>query len=207
MHRAIAAAAAVVTLTATLVACGGSDGDGDKAGPTKNTGSSSAAEPGGGQTPDAVASSAGPPVGKLGDTLSLEGLANNLDTKGTVRGDITLKKYVDRAQAAVDYFKAPAGKRLVATEFTIVSTGTGTMHDSGYSGAKVVDSTGQGYIGKPGSPTVGESLDLSLILQPGERAGGWVIFEVPENAKITAVTYQIDATGLDEERVGKWNLG
>ncbi len=48
-----------VRCTATLVACGGSDGDGDKAGPTKNTGSSGAAEPGGERTPDAMASSAG----------------------------------------------------------------------------------------------------------------------------------------------------
>ncbi|MBL1112983.1 hypothetical protein JK364_11345 [Streptomyces sp. 110] len=206
MHRAIVAAAAVVTLTATLVACGGSDGDGDKAGPTRNTGSSGAAEPGGERTPDAVASSAGSLVGKLGDTLTLEGPAINLDTTGTVRADFTLKKYVDRAQAAVDYFKAPAGKRLVATEFTIVSTGTGT-YQSGYNGAKVIDSTGQGYIGKPGSPTVGESLDIPLILRPGKRATGWVIFDVPEDAKITAVTYQINANGVDEERTGRWNLG
>jgi hypothetical protein len=195
MHRSIAAAAAVVTLTATLVACGGSDGGGDNAEPTKNTSSSGSAEPGGAQ-----------PVGKLGDTLTLEGLPGNLDTTGTVQADFTLKKYEDHAQAAVDYFKAPPGKRLVAAEFTIVGTGTGTYHDAGYNGAKVIDSTGQGYVGKPGTPTVGESLDLSIILEPGERITGWVMFEVPEDAKITAVTYQMDATGLDEERTGKWNL-
>ncbi|MBO3680326.1 hypothetical protein [Streptomyces sp. NEAU-YJ-81] len=207
MHRSIAAAAAVVTLTATLVACGGSDGGNGEAGPTKNTGPSGPAEPGGEQAPDAAPSSAGPPVGKLGDTLALEGLAGNLDTTGTVRADFTLKRYVDRAQAEISYFKAPPGERLVAAEFSIVGTGTGTYHDAGYNGAKVIDSTGKKYFGKPGSPTVGESLDLSLILQPGERAAGWVIFEVPEGAKITAVTYQMDATGLDEERVGRWNLG
>ncbi|MFJ2201391.1 hypothetical protein [Streptomyces violaceusniger] len=207
MHRSIAAAAAVVTLTATLVACGGSDVGIGKGGPTKNTGPSGPAEPGGEQPPDAAPSSAGPPVGKLGDTLALEGLAGNLDTTGTVRADFTLKRYVDRAQAEIAYFKAPPGERLVAAEFSIVGTGTGTYHDSGYNGAKVIDSTGKRYFGKPGSPTVGESLDLSLILQPGERAAGWVIFEVPEGAKITAVTYQMDATGLDEERVGRWNLG
>ncbi|GAA1697576.1 hypothetical protein [Streptomyces yatensis] len=102
---------------------------------------------------------------------------------------------MDRAQAEVAYFEAPAGERLVAAEFSIVGTGTGTYHDAGYSGAKVIDSTGKKYIGKPGSPTVGESLDLSLVLQPGERAAGWIVFDVPEGAKITAVTYQMDATG------------
>lgn len=206
MHRSIAAAAAVVTLTATLVACGGSDGGGTQAGSTKDPSSSGAADPGGEQSPDAAPSGTQPPVGKLGDTLTLEGLPGNLDTTGTVQADFTLKKYEDHAQAEVDYFKAPAGKRLVAAEFTMVGTGTGTYHDAGYNGAKVIDSTGQAYFGKPGTPTVGKSLDLSIILKPGERATGWVLFEVPEDAKITAVTYQMDATGLDEERTGRWNL-
>ncbi|MBL1096363.1 DUF4352 domain-containing protein [Streptomyces coffeae] len=206
MHRSIAAAAAVVTLTATLVACGGSD-EGSKAGPTKNTGSSGAAKPGGEQTPDAGPGSAQPPVGKLGDTLALEGSPTNLDSKGTGRADFTLKRYVDRAQAKVDYFKAPAGERLVAAEFTIVNTGQGTYHYTPYNEAKVVDSTGKSYVGKPGSPTAGESLDIPLILRPGKQAAGWVIFNVPEDVKITALTYQMDANGLDEERMGKWTLG
>ncbi|MCX5443201.1 hypothetical protein OHO83_43435 [Streptomyces sp. NBC_00569] len=85
MRRSIAAAAAAATLIATLVACGGSDGGGDAAGPTQNTGSGATAEPGGEQSADATPSSSQSPVGKLGDTLRLEGLADNLDTRARFR--------------------------------------------------------------------------------------------------------------------------
>ncbi|WP_253208901.1 hypothetical protein [Streptomyces niphimycinicus] len=47
-------------LAATLVACGGSDGDSGSAGATKSAGSSGAAASGGQQTPDATPSSTMP---------------------------------------------------------------------------------------------------------------------------------------------------
>ena len=206
MRRSIAAAAAAITLSATLVACGGSDGGGDAAGSTQNTGSSATAEPGGEQSADATPSDPQSPVGKLGDTLTLQGLANNLDTTGTVQADITLNKYVDHAKPSLQIFAPYKGNRLVAVQFTIVSTGTGTYSDLGNQGTKVIDSNGQEHLGKPGDPTVGESFGVNILLAPGKQATGWVIADVPEDAKITAVTYQMDATGVDKERTGTWNL-
>ncbi|MFE5023229.1 hypothetical protein ACFRAO_07875 [Streptomyces sp. NPDC056656] len=63
------------------------------------------------------------------------------------------------------------------------------------------------YVGKPGDPTVGESLDLTLILQPGEKATGWVIFNVPQDSRITAVTCRMDSLlQTDGEHAARWNL-
>jgi hypothetical protein len=207
MHRSIAAAAAVVALTAALTACGGSDGDDGKAGSAKDTGSSSAAVPGGEKSPEATPGNPSSPVGKLGDTLALVGRDGLDATAGPPRADVTMKKFVDNAKPAVAYFKAAPGNRLVTAQFTILSTGKSTYHGTGYGEAKVVDTTGKAYVGKAGSPTVGESLTFRVILQPGKQATGWVLFEVPKAAKIAAVTYQMMPDGLNDERTGKWTLG
>ncbi|ADI11922.1 hypothetical protein SBI_08804 [Streptomyces bingchenggensis BCW-1] len=205
MHRSIAAAAAVVALTATLTACGGSDGDGDKAGSTKDTRSSGAVEPGGETSPEAAPSSASSTSGKLGDTLSLEGIVG-LGESSPHRADITLKKFVDNAKASVGYFEAADGNRLVTVQFTIVNTGETTYSDSGFAESQVVDTAGKTYQGKAGSPTVGDSMTNMLNLVPGKQITGWVLYEVPKDAKISAVTYQMDAMGTNPERTGRWTL-
>ncbi|MFB8087466.1 hypothetical protein [Streptomyces sp. NPDC055992] len=210
MRRSIAAAAAVVTLTATLVACGGSDGAGDKAGlapPTKGTGSSSTAQPAGEQSSGATADSPPALAGKLGDTLKLVGMPGSLNGTGTIEADFTLQKFENHAKSAIGVLEPAAGNRLVAAEFTILETGTGTYQGTGYAEAMVYDANGQGYQGKPGTPTVGESLGgLQLIVKPGQRVSGWIVFEVPEDAKITSVTYLMEKVGPDPERTGKWTL-
>ncbi|WP_413803560.1 DUF4352 domain-containing protein [Streptomyces iranensis] len=207
MRRSIAAAAAVVTLTATLVACGGSDGGSDKAGPTKGAGSSSTAQPVGEQSPGATAGSTQARVGKLGDTLKLVGMEGSLNGTGTIEGDFTLEKFENHAKSAIGVLEPAAGNRLVAAKFTIVETGTGTYQDSGYAEANVFDVNGQGYQGKAGTPTVGDSLGPNMIIKPGERVTGWIVFEVPKDAKITSVTYLMEKVGPDPERTGKWTLG
>lgn len=206
MHRSIAAAAAVVALTAALTACNGSDGDGDKAGTTKKgTHSSAAAEPGGETSPEAAPSTASSTVGKLGDTLSLVGIVGLGETIAPT-ADVTLNKFVDDAKAQGPYFDPRNGNRLVAAEFTIVNTGKVTYSDAPYTAPTVVDTAGTAHNGKPGDPTVGESLSITMTLSPGERATGWVIFDVPKNAKIASVTWQMDRTGLDASRIGTWTL-
>ncbi len=206
MHRSIAAAAAVFALTAALAGCGGSDADNGKATATKSAGSSDATPSGGQRTPDATPGSTTPSDAKVGDTLSLEG-APGLGAAGHVQADVTLTKYEDDAKPSLDIFAAPDGQRLVAAEFTILSTGDTTYNDPGNLGAKVIDSTGKVYAGKPGDPTAGESLALTLNLQPGAKATGWVIFNVPQDAKITAVTYQMDSLlQPNGEHTGRWTL-
>ncbi|MGW6401462.1 hypothetical protein [Streptomyces sp. NPDC055134] len=125
--------------------------------------------------------------------------------RGHVQADVTLTKYEGNAKPSLDIFAAPDGQPLVAAEFTILSTGDATDDDPGNLGAKVIDSTGNVYAGRPGDPTVGESLDLTLILQPGEKTTGWVIFNVPQDSRITAVTCQIDSLlQTNGEHTARW---
>ncbi|MFD8509938.1 hypothetical protein ACFV27_02150 [Streptomyces antimycoticus] len=119
----------------------------------------------------------------------------------------SVRQVAHNAEPSLEALAAPDGQRLVAAEFTILSTGDATYDDPGDPGTKAVDSAGEVYPGKPGSPTAGESMDLAMILQPGGRATGWVILNVPQNAKITAVTYQMDSLPqTNGEHTGRWNL-
>ncbi|MDW6058278.1 hypothetical protein SAZ11_09375 [Streptomyces sp. FXJ1.4098] len=205
MHRSIAAAAAVVALTAALTACNGSDGDGDKAGTTKKgTHSSGAVEPGGEKSPEAAPSGASSTGAKLGDTLSLTGIVGLGETTAPT-ADVTLNKFVDNAKAqgptSTPRRKPPGRSGVHDREHR-----HGHLQRPPYTPPTVVDTAGTAHNGKPGDPTVGESLSITMTLSPGERATGWVIFDVPKSAKIASVTWQMDRTGLDTERIGTWTL-
>lgn len=207
MHRSIVAAAAVVALTAALTACNGSDGDGDKAGTTQGTHSSGAAEPGGGKSPEAAPSSAGSTGAKLGDTLSLVGIVG-LGQSTAPTADVTLNKFVDNAKPTLDAFAPAEGNRLVAAEFTVVNTGTTAYGDDPYRPPTVIDAAGGEHHGKPGDSDAGKAMGNGIIMNvsPGQRATGWVIFDVPKGVKVTTVTWQMDRTGPDAARTGKWTL-
>lgn len=205
MHRSIAAAAAVVALTAALTACGGSDGDGDKAGTTKDTGSSSAAVPSGEKSPEAAPGSAGSTGAKLGDTLSLAGI-RGLGQSSAPTADVTLNKIVDNAKPTLGVFAPKDGSRLVAAEFTIVNTGTVPYDDDPYRPPTVIDSAGGEHRGKPGDSDAGRSLGVIMSVPPGERVTSWVIFDVPKGVKVVSVTFQMDRTGPDPARTGRWTL-
>lgn len=158
------------------------------------------------QTPDATPSSTAPPGANLGDTLSLFG-AGGLGSSGSVEADVTLLKYNDHAKPSLGAFDAPPGKRLVAAEFSILNTGQGTYDDPGNMGTRVVDSNGAVYTAVPGIPTDGDSLPLTIILTPGKKVTGWVILNVPEDAKIVAVTCTMDRLLQEEgKNVARWNL-
>ncbi|MDX3232712.1 hypothetical protein [Streptomyces sp. ME19-01-6] len=207
MHRSIAAAAAVVALTAALTACGGSDGDGDKAGTTKDTGSISAAVPGGEKSSEAATSTPSPTGAKLGDTLSLTG-GRALGQGGVATVNVTLNKIVDNAKPALGAAEPKDGSRLVAVEFTIVNTGTATYGDIPYNLPTVIDAAGGEHSGKPGHPTVGDALGNGMIMNilAGQRDTGWVIFDVPKGVKVTTVTFLMNRISNDPARTGKWTL-
>ncbi|MFD8379930.1 DUF4352 domain-containing protein [Streptomyces sp. NPDC059679] len=208
MHRSIAAAAAVVALTAALTACNGSDGDGDKAGTTKKgSHSSAAAEPGGEKSPEAAPSSASSTGAKLGDTLSLVGTAG-LGSTGVPTADVTLNKFVDNAKPGLGAFEPKDGSRLVAAEFTIVNTGQVAYGELPYTPPTVIDAAGAEHHGKPGDSDAGKPMGDGMIMNisPGQRATGWVIFDVPKGVKVTTVTFLMNRISADPARTGRWTL-
>ncbi|MER6316777.1 hypothetical protein ABT237_23885 [Streptomyces sp. NPDC001581] len=99
-----------------------------------------------------------------------------------------LAAYVDPAISVEKNYAPPAGKRWVAAQMSFVNVGGASYgalgrvwaHDSAGRRHPVV-STGELTTGKP---LVFDSLEV------GERADGWVVFEIPENARIVRLQYQ-----------------
>ncbi len=114
---------------------------------------------------------------------------------------VELSAYVDPAISVEKNYAPPAGKRWVAASMSFVNVGgasygaLGRMwaHDSAGQRHPVV-STGELTTGKP---IVFDSLEV------GERADGWVVFEIPENARIVRLQYQ-DANMQANSGEGFW---
>jgi hypothetical protein len=198
MQRSVVSVVAAVVLSAGLVACG-SDGDGSGRPhapqvPMTSSQPSSA-------TDEASPSPSGTPLhGKLGDTFALQGL----DPRATA--NVACVKLLDPAHASLGYFEAGPGKRLVAARFELTSNGTQPYSGAGYAEARVFDSAGKFYGGVPSEIKEGETLSDTMNLQPGEKTSGWVVFKVPQDAKIASVRYQMDNVGPPYDREATWTL-
>ncbi|MFF1336608.1 hypothetical protein ACFVYT_01565 [Streptomyces sp. NPDC058290] len=112
-----------------------------------------------------------------------------------------LTAYVDPAVSVEKDYAPPAGKRWVAASMSFVNVGgasygaLGRMwaYDSA-GGRHPVVATGELTTGKP---LVFDSLAV------GERAEGWVVFEIPEKARIVRLQYQ-DANMQANSGEGFW---
>ncbi|MFE7094539.1 DUF4352 domain-containing protein [Streptomyces erythrochromogenes] len=102
--------------------------------------------------------------------------------------EVLLGAYVDPAISADKNFAPPAGKRWVAASMSFVNVGGASYGALGRMWAH--DGAGQRHPVVPtgelttGKPIVFDSLEV------GERAEGWVVFEIPENARIVRLEYQ-----------------
>ncbi|MGP3686666.1 DUF4352 domain-containing protein [Streptomyces sp. IBSNAI002] len=99
-----------------------------------------------------------------------------------------LSAYVDPAVSVEKNFAPPAGKRWVAASMSFVNVGGASYGALGRMWAH--DSAGQRHPVVPtGELTTGKPLVFDS-LAVGERAEGWVVFEIPENARIERLQYQ-----------------
>jgi len=138
-------------------------------------------------------------VAKVGDTLSVTGFQDGEQL------DVTLKKWADPVQAAHE-FDAPAqGKRWAAGQFEIVNTGSRVYDDSPTNGVQVADSEGQRFDTWFAEISAGPQMASAVKLPKGEKALGWIVFEVPKNSKLTSVQFTMNS-GMANE-AGQWKLG
>lgn len=101
---------------------------------------------------------------------------------------VVLNAYVDPAVSVAKNFAPPAGKRWVAASMSFVNVGGASYGALGRMWAH--DSAGQRHPVVPtGELTTGKPLVFDS-LAVGERAEGWVVFEIPENARIERLQYQ-----------------
>ncbi|MFC9584658.1 DUF4352 domain-containing protein [Streptomyces yangpuensis] len=102
--------------------------------------------------------------------------------------EVVLGAYVDPAVSADKNFAPPAGKRWVAASMSFVNVGGASYGALGRMWAH--DGAGQRHPVVPtGELTTGKPIVFDS-LAVGERAEGWVVFEIPENARIVRLEYQ-----------------
>ncbi|MGW7437913.1 DUF4352 domain-containing protein [Streptomyces sp. NPDC054849] len=131
----------------------------------------------------------------VGDPLRVDG------TQVGQHLQVELGAYVDPAISVEKNFAPPAGKRWVAASMSFVNVGGASYGALGRMWAH--DSSGRRHPVVPtgelttGKPIVFDSLEV------GERADGWVVFEIPENARIVRLQYQ-DANVQANSGEGFW---
>ncbi|MFD6903664.1 DUF4352 domain-containing protein [Streptomyces sp. NPDC060077] len=187
----IAAAAAAALGALTLTACDTGSTVVDE--PKENA--TAPADSGEGATKK---TSDAPEVAKVGDTLTLEGFEEGSKL------DVTVVKVADPAKSADEFMEPASGKRFVGVQFQLVNTGEAAYSDSPSNGAQIADSEGQQFDATIGDITAGPSMASSLKLKPGAKGLGWIVFEVPEAAKVDTVQFTMDSGFAD--KTGEWKL-
>ncbi|MYW99934.1 MULTISPECIES: DUF4352 domain-containing protein [unclassified Streptomyces] len=191
MRRTTAIAAVIAAgLLFTATAC--TDDDITTAPSKTGAAEEAAAEPAAEDEP------AKPAVAKVGDTITLKGQEDGEQV------DATLKKIVDPATSADEFFGPEDGNRWVAAQFELTNTGKAPYADSPSNGAQVADADGQRFQATFGDTKAGPSMTSDAKVPPGEKVLGWITFEVPKASKI--VTVQFGLNSGFAEQTGQWKV-
>ncbi|MFD7030591.1 hypothetical protein ACFWAR_21405 [Streptomyces sp. NPDC059917] len=157
----------------------------------------------GGADEDAAAPAPGAPAGaavkdaRVGDPVRVRGQQVGRHLQAV------LTAYVDPAVSVDATFAPAAGKRWVGAGMSFVNVGGATYGALGRMWA--YDSAGQRYPAvKTGELTTGKPLVFES-LSVGGRAEGWVVFEIPENARIVRLQYQ-DTNTQANSGEGFWTV-
>ncbi|MFJ3911502.1 hypothetical protein EDE04_4047 [Streptomyces sp. 2132.2] len=152
--------------------------------------------PGGGQDPAAAAPGAATSKdAHVGDAVRVRGRQVGRHLQAV------LNAYVDPAVSVEKNYAPPAGKRWVAASMSFVNVGGDSYGELGHMWA--YDSAGGRHGVVPtGELTTGKPLAFDS-LAVGGRAEGWVVFEIPEKARIVRLQYQ-DANMQANSGEGFW---
>ncbi|MCW2758355.1 MAG: hypothetical protein JWO46_2101, partial [Nocardioidaceae bacterium] len=103
------------------------------------------------------------------------------------------------------FMEADAGNRIAAVRFSFVNTGTIAYDDAPCNGAKLVDKKGQQYDCDITFSKIaaGPMLPAAVKLSPGNKALGFLAFQVPANVKIAQVQFSQDS-GFGE--TAQWDV-
>lgn len=134
----------------------------------------------------------------VGDTLTLKGFEDGEQL------DVTLKQWLPTAKGADEFSTPSAGKRWAAAQFELLNTGSAVYSDSPQNGAQVADAQGQRFTSWFGEIAAGPQMAADVSLPKGEKALGWVVFEVPKNAKIISVQFAMNSGFSDQ--TGQWTV-
>ncbi|MFJ4821706.1 DUF4352 domain-containing protein [Streptomyces bacillaris] len=134
---------------------------------------------------------------KVGDTIALKGNEGE-------KVDAVLKKWVDDAKSADEFFKPADGKRWVAAQFELTNTGEKPYVDSPSNGAQVADAEGQRFGATFADIADGPSMTSDANVPQGEKVLGWIVFEVPKTSKVVTVQFAL-SSGFASQ-TGQWKV-
>lgn len=135
---------------------------------------------------------------KIGQPVTIKG--NDDGSKLQV-----IAKKVVKTRSTDGFTKADPGKRIVAVQFSMVNTGKVAYNDAPCNGAKVVDGKGQQFdcdimFQKIGA---GSILPANTKLAPGNKALGFLTFQIPMKSKVKQVQFSMDSGFAD---TAQWNV-
>lgn len=134
----------------------------------------------------------------VGDTITLKGEADGEKIA------VTLVKVITTAKSGNQYETPDKGKRYYAAQFIIKNVGTAPYDDSPTNGAVAVDSEGQQFESTFISDLAGGApFPGSVKIKTGDKAKGYIVYEVPKKAKIVALQFGQDSGFGD---TGEWKL-
>ncbi|MDJ0379933.1 hypothetical protein [Streptomyces sp. G-G2] len=136
--------------------------------------------------------------GATGETISLRG-----NLPGELL-DVTLTDLTDPAAPLGAGSAADPADRLVAVGFRLRNTGTATYTDAPRGGSYLLGLDGTRYRGVAVPTTAGDPFPDPLPLPPGASAEGSVTFELPQDARLSAVQFAWNSGSADD--IGQWNL-
>jgi hypothetical protein len=135
---------------------------------------------------------------KLGGTLTLN---------GTVAGNqaaVTAMNFVDPTTSTDGFSTPAAGNQYIAVQFQIQNTGSVSYFDAPVNAARVTDVTGRQFDATlVNSVAAGPVLPATVTLAPGQKATGYIVFEVPTSATVTTVQFAMDS-GFAQS--GQWTV-
>jgi len=140
----------------------------------------------------------GADAAKVGQPVSIKG-----NDKGSKLQVVAQKVVVTKP---TDQFSSvDKGKKLIAVQFTLTNTGSAPYADAPSNGAVVVDKKGQQYESDIffDSIAAGQMLPSQVKLAPGNKALGFLTFQVPVKAKIAQVQFSMDSGFGD---TAQWNV-
>ncbi|MCB5168011.1 DUF4352 domain-containing protein [Streptomyces bambusae] len=135
----------------------------------------------------------------IGDTLTLKGQSDGEEIA------VTIKQWVDPAKSKEEFMQPKDGNKYVAAQIELSNTGKAAYNDSPSNGAKVADQAGQQFTAAlTMGITAGPELPASTTIAPGDKALGYIVFEVPKASKIAKLHFALNS-GFGPQ-TGQWNI-
>lgn len=153
---------------------------------------------------NATSSTAAPPTSAAPQSA---GVGDAIDLKGEgTTVEVTVVKVVEPDSASNEFDTPKAGTHFASVQFQLLNKGPGSYQDDPLIDARAKDAAGQTFNSALVTETgAGPQMNSSVNLASGDKALGYITFEIPTGSKITQVQYNLHAGMFGT--TAQWNVG